>query len=376
MKHKTHLVVVDPISFHGGSKVATASALRQLDTTKVRISVLSADKQAWKIHNIKRFPLFELPFLANKEQGLAYFLRHFMIAISLLLLRLRLGRIDIAVGASGPGVDLAMYLLKPLLKMAIIQFIHGPVATSRTIARCLKHADQVYYLTSTRSSLQKTLQLFTLKYHGLPRHFYIFENGLCDEHWPTRCQKQKAAIFWAASLLKWKGLDLLLGALKNIDDSQRPPTHICYIKPHATVLEMTHAPVELNNVQWYESPYYLDEIRAAANIFISTSNNEPFGLSILEAMAAGMCVLIPDDGAYWDKLLKNNINCIKYQSGNVADLQQKILLLSNNMPLVAQVGKQAAKVALFYRASVRYQEIKVNIEKRCDEVTDTNLVNG
>ena len=376
MKHKTHLVVIDPIPFNGGSKIATETILRQLDVNKVRISVLSADKHSWKNSNITKLHLYELPFLANKEQGLVYFLRHFMIAFSLLMLRIKLGKIDIAVGASGPGVDLAMYLLKPLLKFNIIQFIHGPVATSRTIARCLNHADQVYYLNSTKHSLQKAVQLFTPSTQVLPAHFFLFENGLCDQRWPTICQTSSPVIFWAASLLKWKGLDLLLSALKAIDEMRRPLTHICYIKPQLTDLPITEAPVSLSNVHWYESPTYLDEVRASANIFVSSSKNEPFGLSILEAMAAGMCVLIPKDGAYWDVILKNNVNCVKYHADDAKDLQQKLLILSSNMPLVTQIGSNAATLSLNYRASVQYQFIKSNIERLCHEVAVTKLVNG
>ncbi|WP_022941055.1 glycosyltransferase family 4 protein [Psychromonas hadalis] len=376
MKHKIHLVVIDAIAFNGGSKVATQSILRQLDSAKVSISILTADKQAWTNPSMTKVPLYELPFLANKEQGLAYFLRHFIIAINLLLLRVRLGHIDITVGASGPGVDLAMYMLKPLLKTRIVQFIHGPVATSRTICRCLNHAEQVYYLHSTRASLQKALQIFTPLSTTLPAHFFLFENGLCDQSWPTRCQTHSPVIFWAASLLKWKGLDLFVEALTGIDAMQRPLTHICYIKPQSTILALSDAPVPLTNVHWYESPSNLDEVRARANIFVSSSDNEPFGLSILEAMAAAMCVLIPDDGAYWDNLLENKVNCIKYRAGDSHDLQQKLLMLSNDLPLLTKVGLHASKLALNYRASTQYQFIKNNIEKLCLEITVPHLVNG
>ncbi|PKG37907.1 glycosyltransferase family 4 protein [Psychromonas sp. Urea-02u-13] len=376
MKHKTHIVVIDPIPFNGGSKVATANVLRQLDHEEVRISVLTADKQAWGNANFTKMSFFEFGFLENKEQGIAYFLRHLVIAFYLLLLRLRFGKIDITVGASGPGVDLAMYMVKPFLKQNIIQFIHGPVATSRTIARCLNHADQVYYLHSTLGSIHKTLRVLGPVEQDLPAHFCLFENGLCDEDWPTQCQIHSPVIFWAASLLKWKGLDLLLEALKGIDTLLRPQTHICYIKPHSTQLAITDAPVSLNKVKWYESPAHIDKLRASANIFISSSKNEPFGLSILEAMAAGMCVLIPADDAYWDHILEDNINCIKYQPDNAQDLQQKILMLNKNMPTVIKMGQAAAQLALHYRASVQYQDIKKNIEMLCRCAPDSTLVNG
>lgn len=376
MAHKVHLVVIDPIPFNGGSKIASETILGQLDQEKIRISVLTADKSAWKDPLISKVHFYEAAWLTDKEQGLVYFLRHFLIALQLLIIRLRFGRIDIALGTSGPGVDLAMYLLKPLLKMKVIQFIHGPVACSRTIARCLAHADQVYYLSSTQDSIQLALQRLAPVVNILPENFTVFENGLDDKNWPSPCQRHYPVVFWAASLLKWKGLDLFLTALQTIPVYLRPLTHICYIKPCSTLLPITNAPVSIANVKWYESPLHMDGLRASANIFVSSSKKEPFGLSILEAMAAGLCVLIPADGAYWDRVLDNNINCIKYQPDDAQDLQKKLLMLSQSMPLVIKIGEHAAQMALHYRASLQYQAVKQNIEKLYQNSSASLLVNG
>jgi len=357
MKDKRHLIVVDPTAFSGGSKVATESILDLVDAQQFRITVLTADKTSWLGPNIKRVHLVEPKMLAQKEQGIGYFIRHAFIALNLLLVRLRFGAFDIALGASGPGVDLALYLLRPLMKFKIIQLIHGPVAKSRTIARCLNAAHQVHYLHSSSDSLQNALSLFGVNKVQLPNNFYLLQNGLSEYKWPTACQMYKPTVFWAASLLKWKGLETLLDALQMLTSNNRPQTYICYIKPKGVQLPVTDGPVKISKVNWFECPTNLDQLRANANIFVSTSKHEPFGLSILEAMAAGQCVLIPADGAYWDKVLIDNVNCIKYQPDNANDLKQKILMLSNNMGLVATLGQQASSLALHYRASKQYKNI-------------------
>lgn len=364
MKHKQHIIVIDPTAFSGGSKVATESVLRLLDLDKVRITVLSADPDSWNWPAIKRVHLYEPKWLAQKEQGLAYFLRHFLITLNLLITCLRFGRFDIALGASGPGVDLALYLLKPLMAMKVIQLIHGPVACSRTIARCLLAAEQVYYLESSKDSLFNCLACSDAgALTTLPENFHIMNNGLSEQLWPTPCQLIKPTVFWAASLLKWKGLETLTAALDKLPTKQRPTTHICYIKPKETALPTSQIPEHMDKVNCYQNPSNLDKLRASANIFVSTSKNEPFGLSILEAMAAGHCILIPEDGAYWDRTLINNVNCIKYQADNSDDLKQKIMLLSNDMAKVIAIGQQAATVANNYRAKKQYANIKQGIEQ-------------
>ena len=366
--NKRHLIVIDPTAFGGGSKVATESILQLLDPQQIRITVLSADKSSWLGNNIKRVHLAEPKWLAQKEQGFGYFIRHAFIALNLLLVRLRLGRFDVALGASGPGVDLALYLLRPLLNFNIIQLIHGPVAKSRTIARCLQAALHVYYLQSSRDSLKTALTTIESAHVELPAHFDLFQNGLSDDKWPMPCQSHTPVIFWAASLLKWKGLDTLLAALQTIPNKQRAQTNICYIRPQGVQLPTSTAPIAIEQVNWFESPADIDTIRANANIFVSTSKKEPFGLSILEAMAAGQCVLIPADGAYWDQILENNINCLKYRPDDPVDLKNKIIMASSDLTLIHRLGTQAANVALSYRASKKYANIVVSISRSADVV--------
>jgi len=363
MRSKRHLLVIDPIAFTGGSKIATENILRLLDSEQIRITILTADADSWHWPQLKRVRLIEPKWLSRQEQGIPYFLRHLFIAFQLILTRLRFGRLDITMGASGPGVDLALYLLKPVLGSYLVQLIHGPVACSRTIARCLHAANEVHYLESADASLIDALHTLTPTQHKLTEpHFQIMQNGLPGHAWPSRCQNKRPVIFWAASLLKWKGLETLLDALRLLETGTRPDTHICYIRPQKNPLPISDAPVALDAVYWHENPAHLDKIRATANIFVSTSHHEPFGLSILEAMAAGHCILIPADDAYWDRTLKNNINCIKYSPGDTMDLANKLRSLSCDMERVRNLGSAAAKTACHYRAETRYTTIKNSLQ--------------
>ena len=358
MNKKRHLLVLDPTAFAGGSKVATENILRLLDSNTIRITVLTAHIDSWKYTEQKTVQLFQSKWLSKKEMGIPYFLRQFVIAINIFFTRLRFGKIDDTLGASGPGVDLALYLIKPLLKFSIVQLIHGPVAASNTIARCLNKADAVYYLESTKNTLLVALsRLMNSPKEALPLNFFIMQNGLPAKSWPSRCQNEKPIIFWAASLLKWKGLDILSEALLAIPAIDRPETHICYILPKDTIEPISRVPFNTHAVNCHENPKNLDQLRSEASIFVSTSQNEPFGVSILEAMAAGHCVLIPADGAYWDRTLEEGINCIKYTANDANNLARTLQTLCADMETVKKIGNAAAQKAFEYQAEKQYAGI-------------------
>ena len=357
--HKRHILVIDATPFTGGSKIATENILRQIDDESVRITVLTADPKSWNWERLHTISLLEPRWLAKQVHGLPYFIRHLLITLQVLYARYKKGAFDIAVGVSGPGVDLSLYLAKPLLKFKIIQLIQGDVACSRTIAKCLLAANEVHYLESTQNSLLAAISLISnTTSKQLPQYYQKMQNGIPANTWPQRCQTKRPVIFWAASLLKWKGLDVLLGALSILRVDERNETHICFIRPKDTALEISEAPIRMKSVFWHESPNNLDALRSATNIFVSTSTHEPFGLSILEAMAAGHCIVIPADGAYWDRNLKDGIECIKYQPFNITDLADKLFMLTHNMPIVRRLGDAAAIRAELYRAEICYANIK------------------
>ncbi|WP_281544892.1 glycosyltransferase family 4 protein [Grimontia sp. SpTr1] len=369
MKRLKHIVILDPIPFAGGSKVSTKHILSQLESKPVRISILTSDPDTWAKTQAYVKTLYMPKQLKKAEQGLSYFARHFLIALQLLWLRLFVGRMDTALAASGPGVDLGLYLARFLLGYRLVQMVHGPVARSRTIGRCLLSADEVYYLDSTRDSLNHAISATgSLEDVSAFPQFQTFRNGLPKTLWPTRCQYDYAVLFWAASLLKWKGLDTLTKALSHMTPSERPETHICFIRPKQTNLAVSNAPQCITKVFWHEAPEQLDAIRAHSNIFVSTSTKEPFGLSILEAMAAGMCVIIPSDGAYWDTQLTDGENCLKYLPDDEADLARTLAKAQQNMQSLKELGEEAFQIARQYRAELCFSAI-------CDALTQQSARN-
>ncbi|NRA60338.1 MAG: glycosyltransferase family 4 protein [Psychrobium sp.] len=360
MMTNKHIVVIDAITFAGGSKVATNTILTTIAVPAQRITIITSDPASWdkKFHIIK---LWQPSWLAVKEQGVLYFLRHLIIALHVLFVHIWHGKINVAIGASSPGVDLSLYLAGKIINYRIIQLVHGPVSCSGTIARCLITADSVFYLASSFDSLTQcmTKKLGKKNTEHLLRgnRFKPFINGIAKSAWPSQCQYHTPKLLWAASLLKWKGLDFFINTISSMPLAMRPLTHICFIRPKKTAQAVSEAFLVKPKVYWHQQPTDLNTIRASCNIFVSTSQNEPFGLSILEALSAGLCVIIPKDNAYWDQTLCHGVNCIKYQTNDLNDLVEKILSLSGNLQSIRKIGQSGKQLSTYYQASHTYREI-------------------
>ena len=370
-----HWLVFDPIPFSGGSKVATKEILNLCPGNLIKLTILCADKDDWneprliKEHQVEFASCHQLGALQSASNGWRYWLKQLCYTLMVLWQMIKQPNIDTVIGASGPGVDMALYLGRLIFRYRLIQFVHGPVAASRSIGYCLSRADKVFYLADCRDSMQKAIERYYQSITSLPittelaqfnissPHFYTFRNGIGEQRWPTPCIYGEPTIFWAASLLKWKGLEILVEAGSILNQQIPVDTHVCYIRPKNTRLDVSEAPLDLDNFYWYQQPDNLDEIRSRCSIYISTSTKEPFGLSVLEGMAAGMCVFIPRDGAYWDQTLTHNLNCIKYTPGSASSLASELLQVIIKPERIVRIGLSAMKAARQYRAEKCYGHI-------------------
>lgn len=332
---RNRILVVDPIPFRGGSKVATEAMLVALlaRMPAMQAHVLTRDSDSWCSC---RHHAFWLPgWLKGQEGGIGYLCKQGWQTLMILWRVWRLGAVGSLLAASGPGVDLCCYWAARLLGIPVVQFVHGPVGGSGLSARALWQASRVFYLPSSQPSLLALLA--RIGESQLPPHWQPFVNGLDEQQWPT-ATSGGGRLLWAASLLRWKGLDLMLAAHQQLT-GLRPELEICYLQPKEILQPCSEPRPELPDTRWHLAPANLDEIRARCGIFVSTSHQEPFGLSILEAMAAGLCVVIPADGAWWDQQLTDGVACCKYQPNDPDDLARVLASLIAMPERVATVGR-------------------------------------
>lgn len=370
-----HTLIFDPITFKGGSKLATAEILRLCKTNSNHFVIATVQPTFWKnsrlaqSHSVEIVTLALSKGLAKQHYGILYWLNQFYTSLLLLCLLVKYRDISRAIGASGPGMDMALYLVNIFKHFELIQFVHGPVGNSRSIGYCLTRADKVFHLPSSKPSMAIALDTYLKHKTGIEdcqalielyltsSSYHEFVNGLTEDNWPTRSQTHFPVCYWAASLLKWKGLDTFVDALKDAAKLKSLAANICFIRPVDTSIPVSTAPISMQHVNWYQDPPDLDSIRSQSNIFVSTSQNEPFGLSILEALAAGMCVIIPQDGSYWDERLIHNKNCIKYLPNNPHSLCDALLYAAKDTDNFHQCIKNGLKVAQEYKAEKCYLDI-------------------
>lgn len=131
------IVLVDPISFRGGSKVATEVMLDELAGrfSELTCHVLTLDPDSWP--RCRHHRLWLPSWLRGRESGAGYLLKQGWQTLMILALCWRLGQVRCLLAASGPGVDLCSYWAARVLGIPVVQLIHGPVAAPASRrARC------------------------------------------------------------------------------------------------------------------------------------------------------------------------------------------------------------------------------------------------
>ena len=345
------VLIYDPVPFKGGSKEVMKTIITELPS-KMDIWVVSNDIESWSDCNVHYVPLFSPSFLLKQTTGMGFFLKHFIFLISLMCTLCKLKRFTKIIGLSGPCVDFSLYLLTEIIKVDIIQLIQGNIANSKVSGFGLSRAKQIFYLPSTLESILQTLTTHAPKQCIAKKNFSSFINGVDSSTIKKKVQNEKVGFLWAASLSKWKRIELFIAAMaelnKRHNDVDKFFANVCYIPPQTTpYIDITNIEKE-NNVHLYSDPTNLNDIRANSSIFISTSENEPFGLSILESMTAGLAIVIPQDGAYWDQHLTDSYNCLKYEPNNINSLVNTLTRLLDDPALLLSISQQAKSSAQLY----------------------------
>ena len=188
--------------------------------------------------------------------------------------------------------------------------------------------------------------------------------------------KRSKLVFLSAGRLlnDVKGFDLALSALANFK-SNYPNVDFVYriagVGSDLEILKEMTLNLNLNNqvefVGWLES-YQLPEFFSNGHYFLHPARYEPFGVSVIEAMAAGLIVIGSDvTGAILDRVVQDKIGFIHIAGSKQSLLEQieKIMQLSNNE--ILNIRKNSIEISNKWNIGAGKKIINNIIEIICAE---------
>jgi len=156
-------------------------------------------------------------------------------------------------------------------------------------------------------------------------------------------------ILFLGRIHKIKGIDLILKSLSLIKDlnfhflvvgPKEDKEYYCYLKWLSKKLGLN------KKVTWF-GPVENDEIwdfYSSANLYIQMSYSENFAMTVVEAMACGLPVLINNNIGIWEEILENKAGFVVNQNTNeIAKTLRELIQNSKILKLFSQNAKRLAK---------------------------------
>lgn len=200
------------------------------------------------------------------------------------------------------------------------------------------------HLPNATMVVSRTLQTHYLEVHGAET-FYVPNGGIPRERQVPRkilewgLQPERYVLF-LGRFSPEKGCHLLVEAFEQIDTDVKlvMAGASSYCDEYSRELR-THASEKIRMLDWV-SGATLDEFLTNAMIFVLPSEMEGLSLALLDAMAAGLCVLTSD--------VPENREAIEgagftFQRGSASDLAERLRFLIANSAVREAAGRNAKK---------------------------------
>ena len=220
-------------------------------------------------------------------------------------------------------------LAKPLRRIFIEKFIILFFHTDKQKQlKSLKHVNKVFTVNNFSKSLIN--RSYNNKATLLANCIDVKNN---QKHYERK--NKKLVVGAMGRLVKKKGFDKLIRIFKQYEDISLMIAGDGPLMNYYRGLVKGHK--NINLLGWVENKnIFFSKI----NIFFSSSEEEPFGLVILEAMTRGIPVISTKCNGPMD-ILKNNHNGILVEKNNIAEMKQAVFKLKDNVNLRNKIIKNA-----------------------------------
>lgn len=230
-----------------------------------------------------------------------------------------------------------------------VHMVHGGTDERASYGR-KKYLNSLGIVFVTNSSFTKTRMIA----NGVRAdRIKVIENFLLESsNYPKRAQFTEEKIQRVVVVSRTdpiKRVDLLLDALARTPQLQKLSIRVC---GSGWDLEKLRARAQTShpNVNFLGYTDHVQEELAAADLLVHLCPVEPFGIAILEAMAAGIPVLVPDTGGA-STLVEENVSGFRFRAEDVDDLAKRLLELTQAKPEQLNQVVKNAREALVTRFS-------------------------
>jgi glycosyltransferase involved in cell wall biosynthesis len=216
----------------------------------------------------------------------------------------------------------------------------------------------------------------------------VIENGVVPENIAAAklsgadrmnyARDDEELLFFVGRLVKEKGLEVLLAALAKVFPVRNVRAVIAGKGPMFAELERQargYGIRERINFAGFMADDERNRLLATADLVVLPSLYEPFGIAVLEAMAAGATVVVSDVGGM-SEVVRHGIDGWKVPAGDPAALAAAILMLLDDRKLRHELGRNARdQVVSAYSWSELAGKTKA-LYRKTWESAETNLAAG
>ena len=236
---------------------------------------------------------------------------------------------------------LTFFISERLLKRGYL-WRWNPFKIWRTYSRINKYKKNNLYILCCGAYVA-----YDYVYSGFPENRYFTWAYLLEvnREFVHKCNDQ-ISLLWVGRMIEWKKPFDLLEACE-ILFSQGFKFKLTYVGDGPLVKKLQTKIRESKNSSCLQYMGSLKNdnvlnIMKKSSIFVATSDrNEGWGAVVNEAMASGCCVIASDAMGSAPILIKDYVNGLKYHSGNIQDLSEKIKYCLKNPEKLLSIQKQA-----------------------------------
>ncbi len=247
------------------------------------------------------------------------------------------------------------------------------IALERTFEVWLMNSIDKFFCTSQIAEFFQKAGLPKDKFMTMPDFIDVIE---LKKHpkgsYPFHAPSDKFHILYTGALDYRKGVDLLIRAFSELEEKERCHLHLVggvrLGGDEKNDLEKLAENLNLSDLvtfyPWISRDKLLDFYQYS-DLFVHPARwPEPFGLTIVEAMAFGVPVVVPVDGCPSKTVGKSGLI---FKNGDVKDLKEKMSILINKRELrqeFSEKGRIRAEEFDYRNYIGQVEEILINLTKR------------